>query len=211
MKFALIGASGFVGTAVLKEAVARGHKVTAIVRSPEKVEQIDGVIAVKADASDVEELKAAISGSDVIVSAFNGGWGDPDIYAKHLAGSKAIVAAAKAVGKRVIVVGGAGSLEIDGKQLVDGPHFPDAYKDGARAARDALAALRTETGVEWSFVSPAIMMAPGERTGKFRIGGDQPVFDAKGESHISVEDLAVAIVDEAETPKHTGKRFTLGY
>jgi hypothetical protein len=211
MKIALIGASGFVGTAVLKEAAARGHKVTAIVRSPEKVEQIDGVIAVKADASDAEELKAAISGSDVIVSAFNGGWGDPDIYAKHLAGSKAIVAAAKAAGKRVIVVGGAGSLEIDGKQLVDGPHFPDAYKDGARAARDALAALRTETGVEWSFVSPAIMMAPGERTGKFRIGGEQPVFDAKGESHISVEDLAVAIVNEAETPKHTGKRFTLGY
>ncbi|MBT1154136.1 NAD(P)H-binding protein [Aminobacter anthyllidis] len=211
MKIALIGASGFVGTTVLKEAAARGHKVTAIVRSPEKVEQIDGVTAVKADASDAEALKAAISGSDVIVSAFNGGWGDPEIYAKHLAGSKAIVAAAKAAGKRVIVVGGAGSLEIDGKQLVDGPHFPDAYKDGARAARDALAALRTETGVEWSFVSPAIMMAPGERTGKFRIGGDQPVFDAKGESHISVEDLAVAIVDEAETPKHTGKRFTLGY
>ncbi|MDH4985283.1 NAD(P)H-binding protein [Aminobacter anthyllidis] len=211
MKIALIGASGFVGTTVLKEAAARGHKVTAIVRSPEKVEQIDGVTAVKADASDAEALKAAISGSDVIVSAFNGGWGDPEIYSKHLAGSKAIVAAAKAAGKRVIVVGGAGSLEIDGKQLVDGPHFPDAYKDGARAARDALAALRTETGVEWSFVSPAIMMAPGERTGKFRIGGDQPVFDAKGESHISVEDLAVAIVDEAETPKHTGKRFTLGY
>lgn len=211
MKIALIGASGFVGTTILKEAASRGHKVTAIVRSPEKVAQIDGVTAVKADANDAEALKSAISGSDVVVSAFNGGWGDPDIYAKHLAGSKAIVAAAKATGKRVIVVGGAGSLEIDGKQLVDGPHFPEAYKDGARAARDALAALRTEAGVEWSFISPAIMMAPGERTAKFRIGGDQPVFDAKGESHISVEDLAVAIVNEAEAPEHTGKRFTVGY
>lgn len=211
MNIALIGASGFVGTTVLKEAASRGHKVTAIVRSPAKVAQLDGVTAVQADANDMEALKAAISGSDVVISAFNGGWGDPDIYAKHLAGSKAIVAAAKAAGKRLIVVGGAGSLEIDGKQLVDGPNFPDAYKDGARAARDALAALRTETGLEWSFISPAIMMAPGERTAKFRIGSDQPVFDAKGESHISVQDLAVAIVDEAETPKHTGKRFTVGY
>lgn len=211
MKIALIGASGFVGTTVLKEAASRGHKVTAIARSPAKVAQLDGVTAIQADANDVETLKAAISGSDVVISAFNGGWGDPDIYAKHLAGSKAIVAAAKAAGKRLIVVGGAGSLEIDGKQLVDGPNFPDAYKDGARAARDALTALRTETGLEWSFISPAIMMAPGERTAKFRIGSDQPVFDAKGESHISVQDLAVAIVDEAETPKHTGKRFTVGY
>ncbi|WP_395447202.1 NAD(P)-dependent oxidoreductase [Aminobacter sp. UC22_36] len=211
MKIALIGASGFVGTTILKEAASRGHKVTAIVRSPEKVAQFDGVTAVKADASDAEALKAAISGCDIVISAFNGGWGDPDIYSKHLAGSKAIVAAARAAEKRVIVVGGAGSLEVDGKQLVDGPHFPDAYKDGARAARDALAALRAETDVEWSFISPAIMMAPGERTAKFRIGGDQPVFDAKGESHISVEDLAVAIVDEAEAPKHTGKRFTVGY
>ena len=211
MKIALIGASGFVGATILKEAAARGHKVTAIVRSPEKVTQIDGATAVKADASDVEALKAAISGSEIVISAFNGGWGDPDIYAKHIAGSEAIVAAAKAAGKRLIVVGGAGSLEIDGKQLVDGPHFPEAYKDGARAARDALAALRSETDVEWSFISPAIMMAPGERTAKFRIGGDQPVFDAKGESHISVEDLAVAIVDETETPRHTGKRFTVGY
>jgi putative NADH-flavin reductase len=211
MKLALIGASGFVGNAVLKEAASRGHKVTAIVRTPSKVAAIDGVTTVNADVNDIEALKAAISGSDVVVSAFNGGWGDPDIYAKHLAGSKAIVAAAKAAGKRVIVVGGAGSLEIDGKQLVDGPHFPEAYKDGARAARDALAALRSETGLEWSFLSPAIMMAPGERTGQFRTGGDQPVFDAKGESHISVEDLAVAIVNEAEAPQHTGKRFTVGY
>ncbi|PWK67579.1 hypothetical protein C8K44_112133 [Aminobacter sp. AP02] len=211
MKIALIGASGFVGSAVLKEAASRGNKVTAINRNPAKVEKLDGVTAVKADVTDVAALTAAIADADVVVSAFNGGWGDPEIYAKHSAGSKAIVEAAKAAGKRVIIVGGAGSLEIDGKQLVDGPHFPEAYKDGARAARDALAALRTETGLEWSFISPAIMMAPGVRTGKFRIGGEQPVFDAKGESHISVEDLAVAIVDEAETPKHAGKRFTVGY
>ncbi|KQU75329.1 3-beta hydroxysteroid dehydrogenase [Aminobacter sp. DSM 101952] len=211
MKIALIGASGFVGGAVLKEATSRGHAVSAIVRSPEKVAPLDGVTAVKADVTDAGALKAAIADSDIVISAFNGGWGDPDIYAKHLAGSKAIAAAAKAAGKRVIIVGGAGSLEIDGKQLVDAPDFPAAYKDGALAARDALAALRKESGLDWSFVSPAILLAPGERTGKFRLGTDQPVFDAKGESRISVEDLAVAILDEAATPKHSGKRFTAGY
>jgi len=211
MKIALIGASGFVGGAVLKEATSRGHEVSAIVRSPEKVATHDGVNAVKADVTDAGALKAAISDSDIVISAFNGGWGDPDIYAKHLAGSKAIAAAAKAAGKRVIIVGGAGSLEIDGKQLVDGPDFPAAYRDGALAARDALSALRNESGLDWSFVSPAIHLAPGKRTGKFRVGGDQPVFDANGESRISVEDLAVAIVDEAVSPKHIGKRFTAGY
>lgn len=211
MKIALIGASGFVGSAVLKEALARGHKVTAIVRNPDKIAKLDGVTAIKADASDVNAIEKAIADADVVISAFNGGWGDPDIYAKHTTGSKAIVSAAKAAHKRLIVVGGAGSLEIDGKQLVDGPNFPQAYKDGSRAARDALVALRNETGLEWTLISPAISMAPGERTGKFGLGDDHPVFDAKGESHISVEDLAVAIIDEAEAPKHTGRRFTLGY
>ncbi|MEO5324236.1 NAD(P)H-binding protein [Mesorhizobium sp. CC13] len=211
MKIALIGASGFVGGAVLKEAASRGHKVTAIVRKPEKVAKLDGVDAVKADITDADALNAAIAGSDVVVSAFNGGWGDPEIYDKHFAGSKAIAAAATAAGKRIVVIGGAGSLEIGGKQLVDGPEFPAEYKDGARAARDALADLRGQAGLEWSFVSPAIHLAPGKRTGQFRLGGDQPVFDADGKSHISVEDLAVAIVDEAEAPQHTGRRFTAGY
>lgn len=211
MKIALIGASGFVGSAVLKEAVSRGNTVTAIVRDPSKVAKLDGVAAVKGDVTDSAALTSAISDTDVVISAFNGGWGDPDIYAKHLTGSKAVAAAAKAAGKRVIVIGGAGSLEIGGKQLVDSPEFPAAYKDGAKAARDALADLRTQDGIQWSFLSPAIHMAPGKRTGTFRLGTDQPVFDANGESHISVEDLAVAIIDEAETPAHTGKRFTVGY
>jgi putative NADH-flavin reductase len=212
MKIALIGASGFVGSAVLKEALARGHSVTAIVRNAAKVAAAPGVSAVAADVSDIKRLAEVLAGHDVAISAFNGGWGDPDIYAKHLNGSNAIAAAAKSAGVRLIVVGGAGSLHApDGSQLVDSPLFPEAYKDGARAARDALNALQKESGLEWSFVSPAILMAPGERTGKFRLGGEQPVTDDKGESHISVQDLAVALVDEAETPKHTGKRFTLGY
>lgn len=212
MKIALIGASGFVGGALLKEATQRGHSVTAIVRNPAKVAANSGATAVKGDVNDVKQLAAQLAGHDVAISAFNGGWGDPDIYNKHLAGSRAIVAAAKQAGVRLIVVGGAGSLLApDGSQIVDSPEFPAAYKDGARAARDALAELRKESGLEWSFVSPAAHIAPGERTGKFRLGGDEPVLDAKGESHVSVEDLAVAILDEAEKPKHTGRRFTLGY
>lgn len=212
MKIALIGASGFVGAALLKEAAQRGHSVTAIVRNPAKVQAAAGVTAVKADVSDVKQLAALIAGHDVVISAFNGGWGDPDIYNKHIAGSRAIAAAAKQAGVRLIVVGGAGSLHApDGSQFVDSPHFPEAYRDGARAARDALAELRKESGLQWSLVSPAAHIAPGERTGKFRLGGDEPVLDTKGESHVSVEDLAYAILDEAEKPKHTGKRFTLGY
>jgi putative NADH-flavin reductase len=212
MKIALIGASGFVGAAVLKEASSRGHTVTALVRNPGKVEQLAGVTAKQVDVTDSKALAQALAGQDVVISAFNGGWGDPDIYRKHLEGSKAIADAAKAAKVRVIVVGGAGSLQApDGSQFVDSPDFPAAYKDGARAARDALKALRNETDLEWSFLSPAFVLAPGERTGKFRYGGDQPVFDAKNESKISVQDLAVALVDEAETPKHTGKRFTVGY
>ena len=212
MKIALIGASGFVGGAILKEALARGHSVTAIVRDAAKIAAAPGVTIVAADVSDTERLAGLLADNDVTISAFNGGWGDPDIYAKHLKGSKDIVAAAKAAGVRLIVVGGAGSLHApDGSQLVDSPHFPEAYRDGACAARDALAAIQKESRLEWTFVSPAVLMAPGERTGKFRLGTEQPVTDDKGESRISVQDLAVALVDEAEAPKNTGKRFTLGY
>ncbi|BCH25561.1 NAD(P)-dependent oxidoreductase [Mesorhizobium sp. L-8-3] len=212
MKIALIGASGFVGTAILKEAATRGHAVTAIVRNPDKVEKLPGVTAVKADVADADALAKAIAGHDVVVSAFNGGWGDPDIYNKHLDGSKAIIAAAGQAKTRLIMVGGAGSLDVaPGAQLVDSPEFPAEWKAGALAARDALAAIREEKELDWSFVSPAIHLTPGEKTGVYRLGGDQPVFDAKGESGISSGDLAAAIVDEAETPKHSRRRFTLGY
>lgn len=212
MKIAIIGASGYVGSAVLKEAASRGHTITAIARNAGKIASQSGVTAVAADATDPGKLASLLAGHDVAISTFNGGWGDPDIYAKHLAGSKAIADAAKAAGVRLIVVGGAGSLLApDGSQLVDSPQFPAEYKEGALAARDTLEALRKETGLQWSFVSPAINLVPGERTAKFRLGDDHPVVDDKGESRISVEDLAVALIDEAETPKHTGKRFTLGY
>lgn len=212
MKIALIGASGYVGKALQKEAVSRGHQVTALVRHPDKVEKAAGVTARAVDVNDRKALAAAIADADVVVSAFNGGWGDPDIYNKHRAGSDSIREAAKAAGKRVVIVGGAGSLYApDGTQFVDGEHFPKDYKDGALAARDALNDLRKETTLDWTFLSPPFVLKPGERTGKYRVGAENPVFNDKGESTISVEDLSVAVLDEVETPKHRRERFTVGY
>lgn len=212
MKIALIGASGFVGSALLKEAVSRGHDVTALVRKPDKVEASPHVTAKKLDVNDAKALSAAIGGADVVISAFNGGWGDPEIYAKHKTGSDSIRDAAKAASKRLIVIGGAGSLFApDGSQFVDSDQFPKEYKDGARAARDALADLRKETALDWTFLSPPFVLTPTGRTGKYRLGAENPVFNDKGESTISVADLAVAVLDEAEAPKHSRKRFTIGY
>lgn len=211
MKIALIGASGFVGSALLKEAVSRGHNVTALLRNPDKVETSPHVTATKLDVNDTKALSAAISNADVVISAFNGGWGDPQIYAKHKAGSDSIRDAAKATGKRLIVIGGAGSLYApDGSQFVDGEHFPADYKDGAKAARDALADLRKETALDWTLLSPPFVLTPTGRTGKYRLGAENPVFNDKGESTISVADLAVAVLDEAEAPKHSRKRYTIG-
>lgn len=212
-KIALIGASGFLGKEILKEAASRGHSVTALVRNPEKVEKLDNVTAVKADVFDTDALAAQLAGHDVVISAFNPGWTDANIRENHIKGSRSITEAAKKAGvKRLIAIGGAGSLEIKpGLQLVDTPEFPADWKEGALGARQALDELRKEDGLEWTFVSPAILLQPGERTGKYRLGGDQPVFDDKGESRISTPDLAVAILDEAEQGKHIRKRFTAAY
>lgn len=211
-KIALIGATGFVGAAVLKEAVSRGHTVTALVRNTGKVEKLDNVTTVKADVFDTDALAKQLGGHDIVISAFNPGWTDANIRENHINGSRSINEAAKKAGvKRLIAVGGAGSLAINGHQLVDSPEFPAEWKEGALGARQALNELRGENDLDWTFVSPAIILQPGERTGKYCIGADEPVFDDKGESKISVEDLAVAIVDEAEQGKHIGKRFTAAY
>lgn len=216
MKTALIGASGFVGASVLTELLNRGHEVTAIVRDADKIKVEDEKLTVKTlDVLDQEALTAALSGTEAVVSAFNAGWTNPNLYSDFIAGSEAIQAAVKAADvKRLIVIGGAGSLEIEGKQLVDGPDFPEAYKAGATAARDYLNVIKKEKDLNWTFFSPAIEMHPGietGRTGKFRLGTDSPVFDAAGRSSLSVQDLAVAIVDELENNKHPQQRFTAGY
>ncbi|WP_376710073.1 NAD(P)-dependent oxidoreductase [Pseudochrobactrum lubricantis] len=211
-KIAIIGASGYVGTALLNEAVKRGHQASALVRHPEKITANANVTAVKVDVLDTDGLAALLKGHDLVISAYNPGWQEADIRNIHIKGSKSITEAVKKAGiKRLIAVGGAGSLEINGAQLVDSPEFPAEYKEGALGARQALNDLKTENELDWSFVSPAILLVPGEATGTFRLGTDSPVFDDKGESKITVGDLAVAILDEAEQGKHIRQRFTAAY
>ncbi|GGY06448.1 NAD(P)-dependent oxidoreductase [Paludibacterium paludis] len=210
MNIALIGATGFVGSAILEELLSRGHRVTAIVTRPERVPVRDGVRALAADATDARTLAAALAGHDVVVSAFNPGWGKPDIRTLFVQGSRAILDAARIAGLRLIAVGGAGSLEIaPGVQLVDTPEFPAEWKDGALGAREALELFRAETAVDWAFVSPPVFLEPGERTGRYRMGKDQVLFGEDGPARISVADFAVAIADEAETPRHRRARFTV--
>lgn len=213
MKIALIGATGFVGTPLLQEFLARGHEVVALSRNPAKLAPQSGLSVVQADALDAGQVAAAVRGADAVVSAYNPGWGNPDIHDEFLRGTNAIVAGVKAAGlKRLLIVGGAGSLyAAPGLQLVDTPEFPAEWKPGALAAREALNQIRGETGLDWTFLSPAVHLEPGERRGSYRLGLDSPVMDAQGPAHISVADLAVAIVDEIEQPRHVRQRFTVGY
>ncbi|HUB61110.1 MAG TPA: NAD(P)H-binding protein [Puia sp.] len=217
MKIAVIGATGFVGTALLKELTDRGHEVTAIARHPEKL-SVKGPLVhpVAADVLNIQQIADLVKRHDAVVSAYNPGWDDPQIYEHFMAGARAIQEAVRRSGvKRLIVIGGAGSLEVSpGVQLIDTPHFPAAYKAGASGARDYLGELRGEKELEWTYFSPAIFMNhehSGVRRGHYRLGIDSPVFDAEGKSVLSVEDLAVVIADELERPKHVRMRFTAGY
>jgi len=216
MKVALIGASGFVGTAVLNELLERGHQVTAIVRHPEKVKQGDKVTLVKANALEENEVANAVKGHDAVVSTYNPGWTNPNIYEEFLQGAQAIQKGVKTAGvKRFLVVGGAGSLYVaPGTQLIDTPQFPAEWKPGALAAREYLNIIKEEQDLDWTFLSPAIEMhqgTSGERKGTYRKGLDNPVFDENGRSIISVEDMAIAIVDELENPQYIRQRFTVAY
>ena len=213
MKIALIGATGYVGAALLEEALNRGHRVTALVRHPEKLAQHANLDAQQADVHDVAALAEQLRGHDVVLSAFNPGWGLADIREQFIAGSRAIIGATKAAGvERLLVVGGAGSLYVaPGQQLIDTPNFPAEYKEGAEGARQALNLLRDEQELQWTFLSPAALLQPGPRTGQFRIGGEQLLMDGDTPAPISVADLAVALLDEAEQPQHIRQRFTVAY
>lgn len=202
MKIALIGATGNAGSRILAELSRRGHAVTAIARHPEKIPALSGVTPLKADANDVAGLAAALRGHDAVISSVHFTASDPRklIEAVHAAG----------VG-RYLVVGGAGSLEVaPGVKLIETPEFPAIYKAEAAAGGVFLDLLRKETTLDWTFLSPSALFVPGERTGKFRLGGDQLLSHEKGSS-ISFEDYAVAMADEIEKPAHSRKRFTVGY
>lgn len=211
MNIALIGATGFVGSAVLEELLRRQHKVTALARNPGKIAAREGLTVVQADAQDATQVAKAVAGHDAVVNAYNPGWTVPDIHDQFLVGTRAIYAGVKQAGvKRLLVVGGAGSLFVAPRvQLVDTPNFPAEYKAGALAAREALNLIRSETTLDWTFLSPPILLAPGERTGQYRLGTDAPLMNGEAPGGISVADMAVAIVDELENPRHVQQRFTV--
>ncbi|AZO79840.1 MULTISPECIES: NAD(P)-dependent oxidoreductase [unclassified Bosea (in: a-proteobacteria)] len=203
MKIALIGATGFIGSRLLAELTSRGHQVTAIVRNPEKVAPGAGITAKKGDVYDKEGLATLLAGHDAAISAVHFSASDP----------ATLLAAVKQSGvKRYLVVGGAGSLEVaPGVKLFDTPEFPAIYLDEARKGGAFLDLLKGESSLEWTFLSPSALIEPGVRTGQFRLGKDQLLVDGKGQSRISAEDYAVALVDELETPTHVRQRFTVGY
>lgn len=211
----LIGASGFVGTAILNELLNRGHKVTAIVRDAKKMTVSNpNLTIVKADVTDTDALKEAGKGKDAVISAYNPGWKNPHIYEDTLKNYPLIVESAKQAGvKRLLIVGGAGTLfYAPGKMVMDADDVPAQLLPGIKSLGEFyLNTLRKEKDIDWIFLSPAANMTPGKRTAKFRIGKDDLVVDANGDSNISVEDFAVAMVDELEQEKHHKERFTIGY
>ncbi|RZJ31507.1 MAG: NAD-dependent epimerase/dehydratase family protein, partial [Chryseobacterium sp.] len=201
-KVAVIGATGFVGKQVVNELANRGYAVNAIARDSSKVEEKDSVTAVSADVNNVEELAKVLEGNEAVINTFNAGWTNPNLYDDFLNGSRNIEKAVEQSGvKRFITVGGAGSLFIDGNQLVDGSDFPADIKPGATAARDYLNEIKQNETLDWTFFSPAIEMhqgTAGVRKGTYRTALENPVFNDEGRSILSVEDVAVALVDELE-------------
>jgi uncharacterized protein len=214
VKIALIGATGYVGSQLLNEALNRQHEVTAIVRRTERLPVHPSLNAEKCDIMDTAALAGLLAGHDAVIAAYNPDRTMPgDVFERMVAGARSIIDATKAAGvRRLLVVGGAGSLEVaPGQQVIDQPGFPEEWKPGAGGTRQFLYLLKEEPDLDWTFLSPAAMLEPGERTGTFRLGGDQMLVDAVGRCRISTQDYAVAMIDELEDPKHTQKRFCVAY
>jgi putative NADH-flavin reductase len=203
MKVALIGASGQAGSRILTELVSRGHTVTAIARHPDKIAQAPGVTRVQGDVQDAIGLAELLRGHDAAISAvrFAG--------TEHAVLTDGVKRSGVA---RYLVVGGAGSLLSESGQLIlESPGFPEAARPESTKGLAFLDALRNEKDLNWTFLSPALRFVAGERTGEFRIGDNTMIRMDNGESWISFEDYAVALVDELETPAHERRRFTVGY
>ena len=211
----LIGATGFVGSAVLNELVSRGHKVTAVARNVEKVEKSELVDVVKEDVANVDAIAKLAEGKDAIISAYNPGWPNPDIATLNSENYPKILSAAKKSGvERLLIVGGAGTLFCaPGLRVVDSGAIPEEIMGGVGPLGDFyLNTLMNENDIDWVFFSPAgVFDQQGKKTGNYRLGKDDLIVDAEGNSHISVQDYADAMVNELEKPAHHKERFTIGY
>ena len=215
-KVAVIGATGFVGTQVVKELANRGYSVNALARNTSKIEESENVKAIAVDVYNTSELAEILKGNDAVISTFNPGMTNPNIFEDFLKGAESIEKAVEESGvKRFITVGGAGSLYIaEGLQLIDTPEFPAEIKSGAEAARQYLEMIKKNEVLDWTFFSPAIEMhqgTAGVRKGTYRTALENPVFDENGRSVLSVEYVAVALVDELENGKFVKQRFTAAY
>jgi putative NADH-flavin reductase len=212
MKIAVIGAGGRVGRRTVQEALSRGHEVKALVRHPSAFDLTgDRLTVSEADATDPTQVADGVRGTDAVISAVGPAWqsGDPAVVPQT---ARSLLAALPRAGvRRLIFVGGAASLEVaPGVRLMDTPQFPDDYKPIGVAHAEALDVFRaSDADVDWAFVSPPPMLEPGERTGKYRVGGDQLLTGANGQPYISMEDYAIALVDEAENGSHKLVRFTV--
>jgi len=216
MKIVVFGATGNVGQRIVTEALGRGHKVVGVVRDPEAVQSPDRrVKLVKGDATNADSVAKIVRGADAVVSAISPRPNPRGLPAPSLsANSRALIKGLRdARVKRVLYVGGASSLEVaPGKALADTPDFPEIYREEAREGREALTIWRNEAkGLDWTYLSPAVEIAPGKRTGKYRTTDDKILVDDKGKSFITFEDYAAAVLDELERPQHMAKRFGVAY
>lgn len=214
-KIVLIGASGFVGSAILNEALNRGIEVIAVVRNPEKIKNsTPNLKVIKADVSSVKTVMEISKGADAVISAYNPGWTNPNIYKETLKTYPTILEGVKKAGvKRLLIVGGAGTLFVSpGLRIVDSGAIPEKVIGGVKSLGEFyLNTLMNEKDIDWVFFSPAGSIEPGKRTGNYRLGKDDLIVNDKGESKISVQDYAKAMIDELETPQHHKERFTIGY
>ena len=203
MTITVLGATGHVGAHLTHEALARGHQVRGVARYPNVLPKHPQLMPHRANAADPDELAAACAGVDAVVSA---------VRFANLPALALIAAVKRSGAARLLVVGGAGSLSSpDGTRVVDTPDFPIEYRLEALAGCDWLDALRAETDLNWTMLSPSAYLHDGPRTGRFRLDGDALLVDSNGESHISVADYATAFIDELEHPRHERRRFTVGY
>jgi len=209
MNITLYGATGNSGSRILSELLSRGHQVTAIARDPAKLAAKPGLTVIEGDVSSADDIAAKIKGTDALISAYGPPADDTD---QLLPVTERFIAAVKEAGVgRFLIVGGAGSLEVaPGVTIIQSGHIPAAWLPIAISHSKALEILK-KSDINWTYFSPAAFFEPGERTGKFRLGKDDLIADEQQQSRISLEDYAIALADELETPKHERARFTIGY
>lgn len=212
MRITLFGATGNVGSRVLTEAVSRGHEITAVLRDPARLsEPPANVVLRQGDAGKAEDVVDASQGQDLVISATRPAPGRED---ELLSMTRALLTGAGRSGTRLLLVGGAGSLRVpesDRTAVEDPDYVPEAWQAIARACVAQLGLCLADTRADWSYLSPPALLVPGERTGRYQLGRDELLLDEEGRSIISMEDFAMALLDEAEQPRHRRMRFTVAW